>query len=81
AGLSAARVRAGLEGSVTARIQVDARGNVGDVAIVERRGARDRELDRAVIDAVRQWHFEPALRDGHAVASTVQLPVEFKAAQ
>ncbi|WP_434031343.1 energy transducer TonB [[Pseudomonas] boreopolis] len=74
-------LRAGIEGSVVARVSIDARGHVDDVEIIERKGTRDRELDRAVIDAVRGWRFEPAIRNGHAVASTVQLPVDFKAQQ
>ncbi|HBK44925.1 MAG TPA: TonB-dependent receptor, partial [Xanthomonadaceae bacterium] len=74
-------LRAGIEGGMVARIQVDTRGNVSDVSIVERQGNRDRDLDRAVINTVRGWHFEPAMRDGRAVASTVQVPVEFKTAQ
>lgn len=74
-------LRAGIEGSVVARVSIDPQGRVDDVAIIERKGARDRELDRAVIDTVRDWRFEPAVRDGRAVASTVQLPVDFKAQQ
>lgn len=74
-------LRAGIEGSVVARVSIDPQGRVDDVAIIERKGERDRGLDRAVVDAVRNWRFEPAIRDGRAVASTVQLPVDFKAQQ
>ncbi len=74
-------LRAGVEGSVTARLQVDANGRVSDAEIVGRSGDRDRELDRAVLNTVRDWRFEPAVHDGRAVATTVQLPVEFRAAQ
>lgn len=74
-------LRAGVEGSVTARLQVDANGRVSNAEIVDRRGDRDRELDRAVLNTVRDWRFEPAVHDGRAVATTVQLPVEFRAAQ
>jgi len=72
-------LRSGIEGSVTARLQVDANGRVSDAEIVDRSGARNRELDRAVLSTVRDWRFEPAMRNGHAVASSVQLPVDFKA--
>jgi protein TonB len=74
-------LREGIEGSVVARVSIDAQGQVEDVAIIERKGARDQDLDRAVIDAVRGWRFEPAIRDGRAVTSTVQLPVDFTAQQ
>jgi len=70
-----------VEGSVTARLQVDAKGRVSDAEIVSRSGARDRELDRAVLATVRDWRFEPAMRNGQAVASSVQLPVDFRTAQ
>ncbi|MGV8958867.1 MAG: energy transducer TonB [Stenotrophomonas sp.] len=74
-------VRAGLEGGVTARISVDARGNVHDVVIVDRHGSGDQQLDQAVINALSTWRFEPALREGRATASVVQVPVEFRTAR
>lgn len=72
-------LRSGVEGSVSVRIEVDAAGNATDVTVVERTGERSRDLDRAVTDAVRKWKFQPALKDGKAVAGAVVLPVEFKA--
>lgn len=71
-------LRSGVEGSVSVRIEVDASGTPTDVQVVERSGERSRDLDRAVIDAARQWRFEPAMKDGKAVAGAVVLPVEFK---
>lgn len=71
-------LRAGVEGSVVARINVDNFGNVSDVAIVKREGNRDRNLDRAVLEAVRKWRFAPAMREGRAIASVVQVPVDFR---
>lgn len=71
-------LRAGIEGSVVARINVDKLGNVSDVAIVKREGIRDRNLDRAVLQAVRDWRFTPAAREGRAIASVVQVPVDFR---
>lgn len=73
----ATALRAGIEGSVVARINVDRQGNVSDVAIVQREGSRDRALDRAVIEAARNWRFEPAMREGQAIDSVVQVPVDF----
>ncbi|MBB4654143.1 protein TonB [Xanthomonas sp. F14] len=71
--------QAGIAGSRTARLQLDVQGRVSDVSIVDRSGSNDPRLDAAVIDSLRQWRFEPATRDGHAVVSSVQVPVEFTA--
>ncbi|WP_241093643.1 energy transducer TonB [Xanthomonas sp.] len=75
-----AALRAGIEGSLVAQLDIDARGNVVDASIIEHRGQRNRDLDRAVLGTVREWRFEPALKDGRAVPSSVRLPVEFKPA-
>jgi protein TonB len=64
------------EGTVLVRVNVDANGMATNPEVVNRSGSR--ELDRAAIDAVRKWQFKPALKDGKAIASTVDVPVEFK---
>lgn len=69
--------QAGIEGSRTARLQLDVQGQVSDVTIVDRSGSDDPRLDAAVMESLGQWRFEPATRDGHAVVSSVQVPVEF----
>ena len=71
-------LRAGQEGAVMLRIDIDARGVPTDVQVVERSGDRDRAFDRAAIEAARQWRFQPATRNGEPVAATVRLPVEFR---
>lgn len=71
-------LRAGNEGSVVVAIAVDSTGVPTDVRVVERSGTRDRSLDRAAVNAARQWRFEPAIRDGKPAAATVQLPVDFR---
>jgi protein TonB len=71
----AAALRAREEGTVLVRADVDAQGNPTNVGIAKRSGSRD--LDRAAMAAVRKWKFEPAMKDGKAVASTVQVPVDF----
>ena len=68
-------LRSGSEGRVVVSISVGADGVPTDVSVTERSG--DRSLDRAALQAARQWRFEPAMRDGKAVASTVRLPVDF----
>lgn len=72
-------VHAGIQGSRTARLQLDAQGNVSDVTIIDRSGSDDARLDVAVIESLRRWRFAPATHDGHAVVSSVQVPVEFTA--
>lgn len=67
------------EGTVLVRVNVDANGMATNPEVVNRSGSR--ELDRAAMDAVRKWQFKPALKDGKAVASTVDVPVEFKLGQ
>jgi len=71
-----AAVRAGQEGTVLVRAEIDASGKPGNVELAQR--SRSRDLDRAALAAVRTWTFEPAIRDGKAVASTVQVPVDFR---
>jgi protein TonB len=68
--------RAREEGTVVVRVDIDASGTPTNADIARRSGSR--ELDRAAVDAVRKWQFKPALRDGKAIASTVEVPVEFR---
>jgi len=70
-----AALRAGATGEVVLRIDVDAQGRPTDVTVVS--SSRNRELDRAALRAVRRWRFEPAMRDGVAVAGTVQQSIQF----
>ena len=68
--------RAREEGTVVVMAQVDALGNASDVEIVSRSGSRI--LDRAAMNEVRKWKFSPAIQDGKTVASSVQVPVDYK---
>ncbi|GGK06749.1 energy transducer TonB [Luteimonas terricola] len=64
------------EGTVLVGILVDANGRPSEVDVVRRSGNRD--LDRAALDAVRQWTFEPAVRGGRKVEARVEVPVTFR---
>jgi len=55
---------------------VGADGVPTSVEVAQRSGSRD--LDRAAVNAVRQWRFQPAQRDGQAVAGAVTVPIDFK---
>jgi protein TonB len=68
--------RAREEGTVLVTASVDASGMPLSVDVARRSGSR--ALDQAAVAAVRQWRFEPAMRDGKAVASTVEVPVSFR---
>ena len=60
------------------RVEVDAAGVPIEVSLDKRSGSRD--LDRAAMDAVKRWRFQPAQRDGQAVASSLVIPIDFKPA-
>lgn len=77
----AAALRSGVQGSVIASLSVDTHGNVADAAIVSRSGERSRDLDRAVLNTVQNWKFQPAMHEGRAVASVVRVPVDFRTEQ
>ena len=68
--------RAREEGTVVVEARVDELGNASDVSIVSRSGSR--VLDRAAMNEVRKWKFRPAIRDGRTVASSIQVPVDYK---
>lgn len=72
----AAAQRRHSEGTVVVRVSVGTDGMPTDVGYAERSG--DIELDRAALQSVREWRFQPALKDGKAIASTVDVPVDFK---
>ena len=68
--------REGVEGVVTLRFEVLANGTIGTVQVQQSAGRED--LDRAAVEAVRAWLFEPARRGKEAVAVWVTLPVRFE---
>lgn len=72
----AAAYRAREEGTVLLGVQVGADGQVAGVDVIDRSG--NRELDRAAVEAVRQWRFNPAVRDGEKVEATVNVPITFR---
>ncbi len=69
-----ARKRA-IEGDVVLEIVVRQDGSVGNVRVTRSLGAG---LEQKAIDAVRQWKFGPAKRQGAPVDVVVEVSVEFK---
>lgn len=68
-------VAAGITGRVVVIVDVAADGSVSDVQVEKSRPAG--VFDQATLDAVRNWTFEPAIRDGRPVAGRVRVPVDF----
>jgi len=66
--------RRGITGDVILEIVVRRDGSVGEVRVVQARGAG---LDQRAVAAVRQWRFSPARRRGEPVDVLVEVAVEF----
>jgi periplasmic protein TonB len=72
----AQELRDGIGGVVKLRVTIDANGSVLDIAI--EKSSRNRNLDRAAMDAARKWRFNPGIKNGQKVGGVVIVPVEFK---
>lgn len=68
-------VRAGITGEVILIIDVDASGNVTNVSV--EKSSRNRDLDRAAMEAARKWRFNAATANGQKQAGRVRVPVNF----
>jgi TonB family protein len=68
--------RLGIEGVVEVRAEVDAAGAVASAVVDASSGCE--ALDRAAVDAVLGWRFEPALLAGAPVPDTVLVRVRFR---
>lgn len=69
-----ARVR-GQQGTVLVRVDIGADGRVTAVAVARSSGVE--ALDRAVLETVRTWRFDPARKGGRAVADAMLQSVRF----
>ncbi len=65
-----------VSGKVVLVIRVDAQGQVSNVEVERSHPAG--VFEDAAVGAARQWKFEPAMKNGKAVASRVRVPVEFE---
>ena len=66
----------GIQGTTELKVLIGADGSVGQVLIAKSAGHFD--LDRAAVEALKTWRFEPARRGREAVATWVIIPVQFK---
>ena len=62
-------------GTVRVRVTVATDGGVDRLEVAESSG--NRYLDRAAMEAVRRWRFQPAVRDGQPVVADVVVPIVF----
>lgn len=67
--------RAKIQGTVMLRIEIDERGQVRNVSITHGLGLG---LDERAIDAVRNWKFRPASRNGKPAVSSALVEVNFR---
>lgn len=67
--------RRGIEGTVVLAVAINKNGGVDKVKIVRR---LDPDLDQAAVDAVMQWKFAPADKDGEAVPFQTLVEVSFR---
>lgn len=65
---------AGQVGDVELDLLIDEAGRIAQVHT--RRGMTD-SIDRAIIATVEQWVFQPAMRNGHPIASSEELHFHF----
>ncbi len=61
-------------GSVLIGLIVSSQGLPKDPHILK---SLDKDLDQSAIEAVKQWRFAPAQKDGKAIAVRVSLQIEF----
>lgn len=66
----------GLRGETLLRVLVGASGAAERIEVS--RSSGHRILDRTAIASVRTWRFKPALENGVAIASWVEVPVSFR---
>jgi protein TonB len=65
----------GLEGRVVIEAVIERDGSVGDVRVLS---SNHRDFDESAVGAVRRWRFEPATRDGMAVAAVGRFEIDFQ---
>jgi protein TonB len=63
-------------GKVELSVEISATGRPESVKLEKSSGYE--RLDRAAIEAVRRWRFNPAIRNGQPVPTRVNIPVLFK---
>jgi periplasmic protein TonB len=61
-------------GSVIIALVVSSKGVPKDPHVLK---SLDKDLDQSAVDAVKDWRFSPARKDGKAIAVRISLQIEF----
>ena len=61
--------------TVRVRVFVDEDGDVSDAAVLQSSGIP--AVDRAALECVRQWEYDPAIRDGGSAPGVTTEQVKF----
>jgi protein TonB len=69
-------IELGQQGEARVRVHLDASGAI--IEILLHRSSGHDSLDKSALATVRTWQFLPAIREGRAVASWVEIPVGFQ---
>lgn len=68
-------MRQGARGEVVIDVSIAIDGSVVDATVEHSSGYRS--LDTAAMQSIRRWRFNPALRDGQPVPTTLRIPIDF----
>ena len=61
-------------GTVLIGLIVNSKGEPDDIKVLK---SLDKEIDQSAVDAVKQWRFSPAMKDGKAVAVRISVEIRF----
>ncbi|MGC4072782.1 MAG: energy transducer TonB [Nibricoccus sp.] len=65
----------GITGDVNVHIVVSSSGDVAEAEVID---SPNEQFSEAALEAVRQWKFEPGLKDGVPVAVRLKFPIQFR---
>ena len=66
-----------MKGRVTLKLRIRINGAIGDAVVVEAQPP-GRGFEEAALEAARQWHYQPATRDGRPIETEVQVVLDFR---
>jgi protein TonB len=66
------------QGTVVLRVVISPEGRVKDISVASSSGFE--RLDKAALEAVRRWRFQPQMQGGVAVEAVGKLPIPFRLA-
>jgi TonB family protein len=63
-----------ISGTVLVGLTVSSKGEPKDVHVVK---SLDKSIDQSAVDAVKQWHFAPAMKGDQPVAVRITVEIRF----